>query len=76
MWKIRFLNYNLHWQGTFEEGWANTDVISTNAPVTYPEDPLGPDELHARPPKIWPQTYCVPFHYVHPVTGKPVKLRD
>ena len=74
VWKIKFLNYNLHWQGTFEEGWANTDVISTNAPVTYPEDPLGPDELHARPPKIWPQTYCVPFHYVHPVTGKTIKV--
>lgn len=74
VWKIKFLNYNLHWQGTFEDGWANTDVISTNSPVTYPEDPLGPDELHAVPPKIWPQTFCVPFHYVHPVTGKPIKI--
>jgi len=73
VWKIKLLNYNLHWQGTFEEGWANTEVISTNSPVTYPEDPLGPDELHAEPPKIWPQTYCVPFHYTHPVTGKPIK---
>lgn len=76
IWKIAFLNYNLHWQGTFEEGWANTDVISSNSPVTYPQDPLGPDKLHAQPPKIWPQTYCVPFHYAHPVTGKPVKISD
>ena len=76
VWKIKFLNYNLQWQGTFEEGWSNTDVISSNSPVTYPEDPLGPDELHAEPPRIWPQTYCVPFHYVHPVTGKPVKISN
>ena len=75
VWKIKLLNYNLQWQGTFEEGWANTDVISSNAPVTYPEDPLGPDELHAVPPKIWPETFCVPFHYVHPVTGKPIEIK-
>ena len=74
VWKIKFLNYNLMWQGTFEEGWANSEVISTNFPRTFPEDPNGPDELHKTPPKIWPETYCVPFHYVHPVTGKPVKI--
>ena len=74
IWKIKFLNYNLHWQATFEDGWANSDVISINSPTTYPEDPLGPDELHGTPPKLWPETYCVPFHYSHPVTGKPVKL--
>ena len=74
VWKIKLLNYNLHWQATFEEGWANADVISTNSPVTYPEDPHGPDKLHSVPPKLWPETYCVPFHYPHPVTGKTVKV--
>ena len=74
IWKIKFLNYNLHWQATFEDGWANSDVISVNSPVTYPDDPVGPDELHTEPPVLWPETYCVPFHYLHPVTGKPVKV--
>ena len=74
IWKIKLLNYNLQWQATFEDGWANADTISINSPVTYPEDPLGPDELHAVPPKLWPQTYCVPFHYPHPVTGIAVKV--
>lgn len=74
IWKIKLLNYNLQWQATFEDGWADADVISINSPVTYPEDPLGPDELHAVPPKLWPQTYCVPFHYPHPVTGMAVKV--
>ena len=74
-WKIKLLNYNLQWQCTYEEGWANSGLISTNSPKTYPEDPVGPDELHAVPPKIWPETYCVPFHYPHPVTGKPVKVK-
>jgi hypothetical protein len=74
VWKIRFLNYNLQWQATFEDGWANTEVISTNFPVTYPEDPLGPDVLHGTPPKLWPETWCVPFHYPHPVTRQPIKV--
>lgn len=75
-WKVKFLNYNLHWQATFEDGWANSEVISINSPVTYPEDPLGPDELHAVAPKLWPETYCVPFHYPHPVTRQPIKLKS
>ena len=74
VWKIKFLNYNLLWQATFEDGWANAEVISTNFPVTYPEDPLGPDVLHGAPPKLWPETYCVPFHYPHPVTDRPIKV--
>ena len=73
IWQIRLLNYNLQWQASFEEGWANTDGISVNSPATYPEDPTGPDELHSVPPKIWPETYCVPFHYEHPVTGQSVR---
>ena len=74
VWKIKFLNYNLQWQATFEDGGANTDVISSNFPTTFPEDPLGPDVLHAQPPKLWPETWCVPFHYPHPVTKQPIKV--
>jgi len=73
VWKIKLLNYNLHWQASFEDGWANSDPISLNSPVTYPADPLGPDVLHAAPPKLWPETFCVPFHYSHPVTSQPIK---
>jgi hypothetical protein len=38
---------------------------------TYPEDPIGPDELITDPkPVLWPDTDVVPFHYPHPVTGR------
>jgi hypothetical protein len=74
VWKIRLLDYNLQWQAIYEEGWANTEIISTNFPATYPEDPAGPDVLREPPPKLWPETYCVPFHYPHPVTKQPVKV--
>ena len=40
----------------------------------YPEDPLGPDALIDPAPRLWPATDTVPFHYPHPVTGKPIVL--
>ena len=44
------------------------------ASVTYPEDSLGPDELLDPRPRLWPATDIVPFHYEHPVTGKPIEI--
>jgi hypothetical protein len=37
---------------------------------TYPENPIGPDELMPETPKFWPETRIVDFHYAHPVTGE------
>jgi hypothetical protein len=74
VWKIKVLNYNVVFFGTFEEGWAawkNYDVGCIN--TTYPDDPTGADELFSRPPGRWPETPVIPFHYLHPVTGKPWK---
>jgi len=74
IWKIKVLDYNPVWHATFEDGWAHTPkqfvpFFST----TYPEDPLGPDTLATEPHRVlWPETSVVPFHCVHPVTGKPV----
>jgi hypothetical protein len=38
-------------------------------------DPLGPDELIEQK-MLWPDTRVIPFHYPHPVTGKPVAEDD
>ena len=40
--------------------------------TTYPDDPLGPDELTDDPPLRWPEHEVMPFHCVHPVTGEPI----
>lgn len=73
VWKIKLLNYRAFWHGTVEHGWAYTPPnYVPNASVTYPEDPFGPDELIENAPELWPSTEVVPFHYVHPVTGRPV----
>jgi hypothetical protein len=73
IWKIKLLNYNLTWQAEYEKGWAHSTVkLLMVSPFnkTYPDDPRGPDELKTDPFRFWPNTYLVPFHYPHPVTGK------
>jgi hypothetical protein len=73
VWKIAVLRYFPHWHGSFEEGWAKTPIdYIPMATRTFPEDPLGPDELLNPAPRLWPATDIVPFHYPHPVTGEPI----
>ena len=74
VWKIKVLDYNPLWHGNFDKGWAHTPANAYPfASKTFPEDPLGPDiiapEAYRR---LWPETPLVPFHYPHPVTGKPM----
>ena len=73
VWKIKILNYNLSWQTEYEKGWAHSDVkllMVSPFTKTFPDDPRGPDELKSEPFRFWPDSYLVPFHYRHPVTGK------
>jgi SnoaL-like domain len=70
VWKIQVLNYNMLWQADYEKGWAHDQPHLKPLDKTYPENPIGPDELMAETPKFWPETRIVDFHYAHPVTGK------
>lgn len=70
-WKIKALNYNMLWQADYAEGWAHSVERLPALERTFPEDPLGPDELVTGSPMRWPHTRVVPFHYPHPVTGVP-----
>jgi hypothetical protein len=73
VWKIKTLDYRPVWICTFENGWAFTppDFVPL-LKTTYPDDPLGPDDLVDDPPLRWPEHEVIPFHCVHPVTGKPI----
>jgi hypothetical protein len=42
------------------------------ASKTYPEDPLGLNELSKEKQVLWPDTDSRPFHYPHPVTGEQI----
>jgi hypothetical protein len=73
VWKIQVLNYNLAWQAEFEKGWARSAVkllMVSPFTQTYPDDPRGPDALKTEPFRFWPESFLVPFHYRHPVTGR------
>ncbi|MCS7173336.1 MAG: nuclear transport factor 2 family protein [Armatimonadetes bacterium] len=75
IWKIRVLDYRPYWIANYERGWAQwPDPPVFVFTKTYPEDPHGPDELLADPPRMWPEPYVVPFHYPHPVTGQKVPV--
>lgn len=71
IWKIQRLHYDMLWQADYHEGWANSGARLSPMMRTYPDDPNGPDELLPEVPRTWPETRVVPFHYPHPVTGKP-----
>jgi hypothetical protein len=75
VWKIGVLNYNVLFYAPYEKGWGHSKpgYAVPAFSKTYPEDPLGPDELTSRRASFWPETDVVPFHYLHPVTGQPIK---
>ena len=71
VWKILDLNYTAVYHGLYESGWAHTPPqFVPFFSETFPDNPVGPDALVEPRPVIWPETSVVPFHYVHPVTGK------
>jgi hypothetical protein len=71
VWKIKMLNYHLTLQADYETGWANqqSDPVEGST-KTFPDDPVGPDEIFGDPRAAWPHTFVIPFHYAHPVRGK------
>jgi SnoaL-like domain len=71
VWKIQVLNYTAVYHGLYEGGWAHTPPrFVPFFTETFPANPGGPDALVEPRPVLWPDTSVVPFHYVHPVTGK------
>jgi carotenoid cleavage dioxygenase len=73
VWKFKVFNYNLVWQAEYDKGWAHSELkllMVSPFTKTYPENPRGPDLLKTEPFQFWPNTFIVPFHYPHPVTGK------
>ena len=73
VWRIQRLNYHVAFQGVYEDGWRHWKSGPESAMKTFPENPAGPDELLQHGLKSWPETPVVPYHYAHPVTGKPWK---
>ncbi|MDX9874850.1 MAG: nuclear transport factor 2 family protein [Spongiibacteraceae bacterium] len=73
VWKIKRLYYRPVFHADFDKGWAYTKpnyVPFYSEKDLYPGNPAGPDAIDPDP-VLWPDTDVIPFHYPHPVTGKP-----
>lgn len=66
-WKFSKLHYYVTFWGDYDAGWAAKPI-----PMDPPSTTIPPD----RPPTVvyqsFPKLQVVPFHYRHPVTGKPI----
>jgi hypothetical protein len=73
-WRIGVLNYNAFYYAPYDKGWGKVRAgyAVPAYSVTFPQDPLGPDELTPKRAVFWPETDVIPFHYPHPVTGRPI----
>jgi len=67
VWKIKRLDYVVQWQADYEKGWYNTIAHLQPLTKTFPEDPIGPDELIDNQRQTWPFRQDLPMHYAHPV---------
>jgi hypothetical protein len=73
VWKIKVLIPKMVYIGEYEHGWAYAKPqMFPVAEKTYPEDPLGPDEISREKQVLWPDTDSLAFHYPHPVTGEKI----
>lgn len=67
VWKIKRLDYMVQWQADYERGWHNTIAHLQPQVTTFPENPIGADELLPEQRQTWPYRSPIPQHYAHPV---------
>ncbi len=67
-WKIKAIRYYPRMATDYDKGWAN-DAKTAPAPVSE----FPPDSPPMQSCESYPQVCTVAFHYVHPVTGKPLR---
>lgn len=69
-WKISKLHYHVTFWGDYDQGWGAKPF-----PMDPPSTTMPPD----RPPTLvyesYPKLQVVPFHFDHPVTGKPHEVQ-
>jgi hypothetical protein len=67
VWKI----YRMHWyttfSGSYDKGWHREAY-----PIAGPLRELPPDQPPTEVYQAFPSFHLAPYHYAHPVTGKPV----
>jgi hypothetical protein len=67
VWKFQRVHWYMTVKGSYDKGWHKQ-----NMPAAGPLPDLPPDRPPSEEYKSWPAFYLPPYHYAHPVTGKPV----
>jgi hypothetical protein len=68
IWKIKAIHYYPRMATDYDQGWANDAK-----PAPAPSNDFPPDAPPTQSCESYPQVCTVAFHYVHPVTGKPLR---
>ena len=67
VWKLSKVHWYQTVKGSYDQGWHKK-----NMPAPGPLADLPPDQPPTEKYESWPAFYLPPYHYAHPVTGKPV----
>ncbi len=67
VWKLQRVHWYMTVKGSYDQGWHKK-----NMPAAGPLADLPPDGPPTDKYESWPAFYLPPYHYAHPVTGKPV----
>ena len=67
VWKLSRVHWYMTVKGSYDQGWHKQRVPGPAALTDLP-----PDHPPSEKYESWPAFYLPPYHYAHPVTGKPV----
>lgn len=67
VWKFKTVHWYITINASYDQGWHNKSF-----PIEGPLQDLPPDQPPSDDFKAYPEPYFKPYHYLHPVTGKPV----
>jgi hypothetical protein len=67
VWKISKIHWYTRVKGSYDEGWHKKPM-----PADGPLADLPPDRPPSEKYEPYPSFYLPPYHYLHPITGKPV----
>jgi hypothetical protein len=71
VWKLSKLHFYLTGLTDYDAGWAKSAIPGEGQSAAIPPD-RPPTEVY----RSFPGVYIPPFSYVHPVTGKPIIVRE
>jgi hypothetical protein len=67
VWKLHKVHWYMTVKGSYDQGWHKQHMTAAGPIADLPPDRPPTDKYES-----WPSFFLPPYHYEHPVTGKPV----